>query len=123
MLGPQPHETLFTFTLPRDGVGPGVVDDRHIDELLKHHREMLLAHLGPGIVRFDESTTSEDKLRQQRTWWFTWSPGGQENIARAMRAWAEANPWCDTQGITYDEWEGMAQAVVDALTERKWQAS
>jgi hypothetical protein len=28
-----------------------------------------------------------------------------------MKTWAEAHPWCDSQGITDDEWESLAAAA------------
>ena len=36
-------------------------------------------------------------------------------VTRGMRAWADENPWCNTQGVMDDEWLEMAAAVVDAL--------
>lgn len=32
-----------------------------------------------------------------------------------MMRWAKANPWCDTQGISFDEWEQLAEAALDQL--------
>ncbi len=36
---------------------------------------------------------------------------------RALKGWATVHPECDTQGITDDEWEAMAEAVVISLTD------
>lgn len=35
---------------------------------------------------------------------------------KRMRAWAEANPWADTQGLMDDEWEALARSALGLPT-------